>query len=146
MKKIKCIDDIRELELNHSVPTELLDQLYSDMEAIYEWSDPDHTVTLDEFHTDDYDYGYIALLEGTENKADLEQEIGLTGGLENTIPEGVTNYHWGSDKWSRVVVIYNDSYSMLLWVRNYDGYDSYADEFTDQAAYDASQTASAPPF
>ncbi len=57
MKKIKCIDDIRELELNHSVPTELLDQLYSDMEAIYEWSDPDHTVTLDAFHTDDYDYG-----------------------------------------------------------------------------------------
>lgn len=126
MNKIQCIADIRELEKEHSVPKELIALLYQDMQALYYWADSDHITTLEDFHADMFDYGYIALLNGTETAQELEDGIGLTGGYENTIPETAEIHYWGSEKWARVVVIYNDSYSMVLWIRNYDGFDSYA--------------------
>lgn len=126
MKKIQCAADIRALEQSHSVPAELIEHIFRDLEVVYEWSVPDQEVTFENFHTDEYDYGYIAILEGTESTEELERELSLTGGYENTTPESAEIYHWGTDKWVRVIVIYNDSYSMVLWIRNYDGYDSYA--------------------
>lgn len=83
---------------------------------------------FDTYHTDMTDNGYIAVLEGTEKKEELEEGIGLTGGFEETIPEAVNLHYFGSEKWCRVLVIYNDSYAMILWIKGYDGFDSYADE------------------
>ena len=128
MIKIKCLGDIEELVMEHTYPTPLTDMLYHDIEALHEWADYDHTTTLEEFYADDFDFGYIAILNGTESTQELEDGIGLTGGYTSTIPEAVNNHYWGGDKWSRVLVIYNDSYSMILWIRNYDGFDSYTDE------------------
>lgn len=83
---------------------------------------------FDTYHTDMTDNGYIAVLEGTEKKEELEEGIGLTGGFEETIPEAVNLHYFGSEKWCRVLVIYNDSYAMILWIKGYDGFDSYAAE------------------
>ena len=127
MNKIQCVADIQELERTHSIPPEQIDLLYRDLKAIYDWAVPDQEVTFEEFFTEDYDYGYIAVLEGTETTEELERELGLTGGYTGTTPEAATNYYWGGEKWTRVIVIYNDSYSMLLWIKNYDGFDSYAE-------------------
>ena len=146
MKKIKCLRDIQSLEQAHTVPQELITELYQDLAGLYDWAEDDHAVTLEEFHADDYDYGYIALLDGTESAKDLEDEIGLTGGYENTVPESTEIYHWGTDKWVRVIVIYNDSYSMVLWIKNYDGFDSYEASHNESNHYDAAQAAQAPPF
>ena len=146
MKKIQCIADIRALEQSHSVPAELIEHIFQDLKVVYEWSVPDQEVTFEDFHTDEYDYGYIAILEGTESTEELERELSLTGGYENTTPESAEIYHWGTDKWVRVIVIYNDSYSMVLWIKNYDGFDSYELSHNEINHYDASQTAQAPPF
>ena len=146
MFKIHCVADIQELELSHSVPGELISLLYRDLKIIYVWSVTDREVCFEEFHTQDYDYGYIAVLEGTEPTEVLEREIGLTGGYENTIPESAETYHWGAEKWSRVIVIYNDSYSMLLWIKNYNGYDSYETTHHGINHSVASQTELSPPF
>ena len=134
MYKIHCVADIQELELNHTIPAEQIDLIYRDLKAVYEWSVPDRKVSFEEFHTEDYGYGYIAVLDGTESTEDLEREIGLTGGHAETIPEAAVNYYWGEEKWTRVIVIYNDSYSMLLWIKNYDGYDSYTSAGSDEQA------------
>jgi hypothetical protein len=130
MNKIQCVADIQELELSHTIPAEQIDLFYRDLKAVYEWSVPDQKVSFEEFHTEDYGYGYIAVLDGTESTEELEREIGLTGGHAATTPEAAANYYWGEEKWTRVVVIYNDSYSMLLWIKNYDGYDSYTTAWT----------------
>lgn len=130
MNKIQCVADIQELELSHTIPAEQIDLFYRDLKTIYEWSVPDQKVSFEEFHTEDYGYGYIAVLDGTESTEELEREIGLTGGHAATTPEAAANYYWGEEKWTRVIVIYNDSYSMLLWIKNYDGYDSYTTAWT----------------
>ena len=128
MIKIKCLGDIEELEMEHTCPKALTDMLYKDLEALHEWADCEHSTTLEDFYADDFDFGYIAILDGTESVKELEDCIGLTGGYENTIPESAEIYHWGTEKWIRVIVIYNDSYSMVLWIKNYNGFDSYATE------------------
>ena len=128
MIKIKCLGDIEELEKAQTCPQPLTDMLYHDLEALHEWADCDHTSTIEDFYADDYDLGYIAILNGSESVQELEDGIGLTGGYEITIPESAEIYHWGAEKWIRVIVIYNDSYSMVLWIKNYNGFDSYATE------------------
>ena len=128
MLKIKCLKDIEKLKEEHTLPSELTDFLLHDLHSVHRWADYDHLYDFETYHTDMTDNGYIAILDGTEKKEDLEQEIGLTGGYENTIPEEVHLHKLGKDKWCRVLVIYNDSYAMILWIKNYDGFDSYADE------------------
>ena len=128
MLKIKCLKDIEKLKEEHALPSELTDFLLHDLHSVHRWADYDHLYDFETYHTDMTDNGYIAILDGTENKEELEQEIGLTGGYENTIPEAVNLHKFGPDKWCRVLVIYNDSYAMILWIKKYDGFDSYADE------------------
>ena len=128
MLKIKCLKDIEKLKEEHTLPSELTDFLLHDLHSVHRWADYDHLYDFETYHTDMTDNGYIAILDGTEKKEELEQEIGLTGGYENTIPEAVILHKFGPDKWCRVLVIYNDSYAMILWIKNYDGFDSYAEE------------------
>ncbi len=128
MLKIKCLKDIEILKEGHTLPRELLSFLVHDLHSVFIWADYEHLYNFETYHTDMTDNGYIAILEGTEKKEELEREIGLTGGYENTIPEEVQLHKFGLDKWCRVLVIYNDSYAMILWIKNYDGFDSYAGE------------------
>ena len=128
MLKIKCLKDIEILKEGDILPRELLGFLVHDLHSVFIWADYEHLYRFETYHTDMTDNGYIVVLEGTEKKEELEQEIGLTGGYENTIPEEVHLHKFGKDKWCRVLVIYNDSYAMILWIKNYDGFDSYADE------------------
>lgn len=132
MLKIKCLKDIEKLKEEHTLPSELTDFLLHDLHSVHRWADYDHLYDFETYHTDMTDNGYIAILDGTENKEELEQEIGLTGGYENTIPETVNLHKFGPDKWCRVLVIYNDSYAMILWIKNYDNFDDYADEPAEQ--------------
>ena len=132
MLKIKCLKDIEKLKEEHTLPSELTDFLLHDLHSVHRWADYDHLYDFETYHTDMTDNGYIAILDGTENKEELEQEIGLTGGYENTIPEAVNLHKFGPDKWCRVLVIYNDSYAMILWIKNYDNFDDYADEPAEQ--------------
>ncbi len=128
MLKIKCLKDIDRVKKAHLLPAELIDYLLHDLYSVYIWADYEHQYDFETYHTDMTDNGYIAVLDGTEKTEELEQEIGLTGGYKNTVPEAVNLHRFGTDKWSRVLVIYNDSYAMILWIKNYDCFDSYADE------------------
>ena len=125
MLKVKCVQDIHTLGENKVLSQKLLDYLEKDLHCIHAWADYDHLYAFDSYNTDMTDNGYIAVLEGCETQKELEEEIGLTGGLEQTIPEEVKIVKIDKDEWRRVLVIYNNSYAMILWIRNYDGLDSY---------------------
>jgi len=127
MLKIKCLKDIDKVKKEGVLPPKLTEFLIHDLHSVYVWADYDHQYDFETYNTDMTDYGYIAILDGTEKKEELEKELGLTGGYENTIPEAVNLHRFGRDKWCRVLVIYNDSYAMILWIKNYDGFDSYAE-------------------
>ncbi len=128
MIKIKCLKDIEIAKEKNSFPPELITYLVQDLHNVHLWADYEKLYDFETYHTDMTDNGYIAVMEGTEKKEELEKEIGLTGGYEETIPEAVNLHRFGRDKWCRVLVVYNDSYAMILWIKNYDGFDSYADE------------------
>ena len=61
---------------------------------------------------------------GNETNSDIIN-LGLTGGLEETIPEAVIKYTVSNDVWTRAVIIYNDSFAMILWIKNYDSFDEW---------------------
>lgn len=130
MIEIRCLKDIKRIE--KQIQRELVDKLLTDLLVIKESSDEDDEYTLEEFNTDYTGNGYIAILDGSESAEVIEGKLGLTGGLDEVIPESVENFFIGSDKWSRVIVIYNDSYGMILWLKNYDGFDCYV---TDEKLY-----------
>lgn len=130
MIEIRCLKDIKRIE--KQIQKELADKLLADLLVIKEFSDEDEEYTLEEFNTDYTGNGYIAILDGSESAEVIEGKLGLTGGLDEVIPESVEIFFIGSDKWSRVIVIYNDSYGMILWLKNYDGFDSYV---TDEKLY-----------
>ena len=130
MIEIRCLKDIKRIE--NQIQKELADKLLADLLVIKASCDEDGEYTLEEFNADYTGNGYIAILDGSEDNKAIEEELGLTGGLKEVIPESAENFFIGSDKWSRVIVIYNDSLGMILWLKNYDGFDSYV---TDNKAY-----------
>ena len=115
MKEIKRIDDIEKLKKEGKLPNELIEKIEDDLHIVHEWSDMDEECCFEDFDADDFGYGHIAIFDGTEEKQDYEK-IGLTGGLEEITPETVEEQLIGGIKWSRLVVVYNDSYSMILWL------------------------------
>lgn len=125
MYEVKCLDDIKQLANGFRVPNQMIALLMQDLSTIKEWEDQDHEYTLENFNTDYTNNGYIAILEGNETPLEIEQ-LGLTGGLDHVIPEDATIYYMEDDKWVRSIIIYNDSFSMIVYVKNYDGFDSYA--------------------
>ena len=98
MLKIKCLKDIEILKEEHTLPQELLGFLVHDLRSVFIWADYEHLYNFETDHTDMTDTGYIAVLKGTEKKEELEQEIGLTGGYDNTIPEEVHLHKFGKDE------------------------------------------------
>lgn len=117
--------DINILESKQILPHQLITMLREELKAIREWADEDHTSTMEDFNTDDYGYGYTAILEGNESKSDLDH-LGLVCGLNGIIPEAAENYYFEGDKWTRIIVIYNDSYTMVFWLKNCQKFDDYA--------------------
>lgn len=136
MIEIRCLKDIKRIE--NQIQKELADKLLADLLVIKESCDEDDEYTLEEFNADYTGNGYIAILDGSENDKVIEEDLGLTGGLKEVIPESAENFFIGSDKWSRVIVIYNDSFGMILWIKNYDGFDRYV---TDNKACTFSELA-----
>ena len=125
MIEIRCMKDINILESKQILPHQLITMLREELKAIREWADEDHTSTMEDFNTDDYGYGYTAILEGNESKSDLDH-LGLVCGLNGIIPETAENYYFEGDKWTRIIVIYNDSYTMVFWLKNCQKFDDYA--------------------
>ena len=115
MEVIKRIGDIEKLRKERKLPNELIEKIEDDLHIVHEWSDMDEECCFEDFDADDFGYGHIAIFDGTEEKQDYEK-IGLTGGLEEITPETVEEQLIGGIKWSRLVVVYNDSYSMILWL------------------------------
>lgn len=126
MLKIKNLQQIKMLTLQSNLPEELLKYLSQDLYSIYLWTNYDKIIDFESFHTDLANNGYVAILDGDESREELETEIGLTGGFQQTIPEEVKIHYFEGSKWRRVLVIYNNSYAMILWINRYDGFDSYA--------------------
>ena len=122
--EIKCLKDIMDLE--HEYPKEFIDYITNDFKTIKEWADEDKEYTLESYNTDYSGNGYIVVLNGNESVEELENRIGLTGGLDKTIPEVVNIYEVKGTLWRRMIVIYNDSFANIIWIPNYDGLDSYA--------------------
>ena len=115
MEEIKRIGDIERLKKEGNFLNELIEKIEDDLHIVHEWSDMDEECCFEDFDADDFGYGHIAIFDGTEEKQDYEK-IGLTGGLEEITPETVEEQLIGGIKWSRLVVVYNDSYSMILWL------------------------------
>lgn len=115
MEEVKCIGDIEKLRGAAEFPNDLIDKIEDDLHIVHEWSDMDEESCFEEFDADDFGYGHIAIFDGMEEKKDYEK-IGLTGGLEEITPETVEEQLIEGEKWSRLVVVYNDSYSMILWL------------------------------
>ena len=126
MIKIKNLDAIERLIEKSDLPSDLFPFLLRDLYNIYLWTGFNNRMDFRDFDADLANNGYIAVLEGKEKKKELGQEIGLTGGFKATIPEEVQIHKFGENTWRRVLVIYNNSYAMVLWIKNYDGFDSYA--------------------
>ena len=124
MIKVKCLKDILDLESNKTIPNSIIAMLKEELVRVKEWCDEFSEVSLEEFHTDDYDFGYIAIFEGNETDQEIEA-IGLSDGLEAILPEAAYNYFIDGEKWTKIIVVYNDSYSMSVWLRNTDIFDSY---------------------
>ena len=124
MIKVKCLKDILDLENNKTIPDSIIAMLKEELVRVKEWCDEFSEVSLEEFHTDDYDFGYIAIFEGNETDKEIEA-IGLSDGLEAILPEAAYNYFIDGEKWTKIIVVYNDSYSMSMWLRNTDIFDSY---------------------
>ena len=115
MKEVKRIGDIEKLRKEGKFPEDLIEKIEEDLHIVHEWSDIDEECCFEDFDADDFGYGHIAIFDGAEEKQDYEK-IGLTGGLEEITPETVEERLIGGIKWSRLVVVYNDSYSMILWL------------------------------
>ena len=124
MIKVKCLKDILDLESNKTIPDSIIDMLKEELVRVKEWCDEFDETSLEEFHTDDYDFGYIAIFEGNETDQEIEG-IGLSDGLEAILPEAAYNFFIDGEKWTKIIVVYNDSYSMSMWLRNTDIFDSY---------------------
>ena len=127
MIKIKNLQQIKKLTLRTDLPEELVNYLSQDLYSIYLWTNYDKIIDFENFHTDLANNGYVAIMDGNETREELETEIGLTGGFQQTIPEEVQIHYFEGSKWRRVLVIYNNSYAMILWIHQYEGFDSYAD-------------------
>ena len=115
MEEVKCICDIAKLRKEGKLPHELIEKIEEDLHIVHEWSDIDEDCCFEEFDADDFGCGHIAILDGTEDKQGYEK-IGFTGGLEEITPEIVEEQLIEGRKWTRLVVVYNDSYSMILWL------------------------------
>ena len=124
MIKVKCLKDILDLESNKTIPDSIIAMLKEELVRVKEWCDEFDETSLEEFHTDDYDFGYIAIFEGNETDQEIEA-IGLSDGLEAILPEAAYNYFIDGEKWTKIIVVYNDSYSMNILLRNTDIFDSY---------------------
>lgn len=133
MIKVKCLKDILDLERNKTIPDSIITMLKEELVRVKEWCDEFGEVSLEAFHTDYYDFGYIAIFEGNETDQEIEA-IGLSDGLEAILPEAAYNYFIDGEKWTKIIVVYNDSYSMSIWLRNTDIFDSYviADDDNDE--------------
>ena len=124
MIKVKCLKDILDLESNKTIPDSISAMLKEELVRVKEWCDEFDETSLEEFNADDYDFGYIAIFEGNETDQEIEA-IGLSDGLEAILPEAAYNYLIDGEKWTKIIVVYNDSYSMSIWLRNTDIFDSY---------------------
>lgn len=124
MIEIKCLADIANALEEKCIGEELARLLRKDLLTIKNSCDEDNEYSLETFHTSYTNNGYIAILFGNESKEDLFN-LGLTGGLEETIPEAVIKYTVSNDVWTRAVIIYNDSFAMIMWIKNYNGFDSW---------------------
>ena len=124
MIKVKCLKDILDLESNKMIPDSIISMLKEELVRLKEWCDEFSETSLEEFHADDYGFGYIAIFEGNENDQEIEA-IGLSDGLEAILPEAAYNFFIDGEKWTKIIVVYNDSYSMSVWLRNTDIFDSY---------------------
>lgn len=134
MIEIKCFKDILILAKKNIVPKPILNMLKQELVRIKSWSDEYNETSLTEFHTDDYDYGYIAILDGSETGEQIKS-LGLSDGLAGVIPEIAFNYFIEGEKWTKIIVVYNDSYSMSFWLRNCNLFDSYATTDEDSVDY-----------
>ena len=115
MEEVKCMRDIEKLRKEGKLPYELIEKIEEDLHIVHEWCNIDEDCCFEDFDADDFGYGHIAIFDGAEEKQDYEK-IGLTGGLEEITPETVEEQLIGGVKWTRLVVVYNDSYSMILWL------------------------------
>ena len=124
MIEIRCLKDIADALENKSISEELAEMLKKDLMVIKDYCDEEGKYSAETFHTQYFDNGHIAIVdEATTNEQILE--LGLTGGLSEIIPEAVVNYTLNSTKWTRAVVIFNDSFGIILWLKNFDAFDSW---------------------
>ena len=124
MIEIRCLKDIADALESKRISEELAKLLRKDLMVLKDYCDEDGEYSIETFHTQYFDNGHIAIVDETTTNEQI-LELGLTGGLSETIPEAVVNYTINSTKWTRAVVIFNDSFGIILWLKKFDGFDSW---------------------
>ena len=112
---VKCYRDLEELYKGGQLNALFVQRLEEDLRVIHEWADEDQEYSLSDFHTDALQCGYIAVLECVED-VDVLEGLGVSGGMDALVPETEEWYQFDQTEWVRLVVIYNDSYSMIFWM------------------------------
>lgn len=143
MIKIKCVQDIKNLSEKKLIPQEVIEKIYSEFLIIKKWSDEMDEVSIEDFNADDFGYGYIVILEGDETEAEINS-LGLTEGLESVVPECAESYYFNDEKWTKIIVIYNDSYSMSFWLKNSNLLEDY--EYKSQLCHLSAESNIKEPF
>lgn len=112
---VKCYRDFEDLSQGGQLHALFVQQLEEDLRVVHEWADEVQEYSFSDFHTDVLQCGYIAILECAEDAKELEA-LGVSGGLDGLVPETEEWYQFNQTEWVRLVVIYNDSYSMIFWM------------------------------
>lgn len=123
MIKVTKYADILNLRKNYSPA--LVDMLLDDLFLCYKENEDNYQEAFSDFDAEDAGNGYIALLFGCEDTDEFD-ELGLTNGYSDIIPEGrIQEYIIDGSKWSRVVVNYTNTCSMIFWCKDTTAFDTY---------------------
>ncbi len=118
MIKLKTLADFRRHRQAGSLPPEFLEHLETIFHELHESLGEDHSI--ENFSLDEH--GYIVVLEKGDDLTDL-QEVGLNPedkGLLGTWPEFVELEKLSCGCYYRILILYNNEYAMLFFVRSGD--------------------------
>ena len=115
MQLIKCLRDITRLRHKMVFPREMLDRLEADLRIIHRWHDEDREFPFEDFHTDIFLCGGIVIFD-TVSDLNMMDEIGVSGGVSELVPETARILRFAKEYWLRMDVIFTESFAIIFYM------------------------------